>query len=311
MQQVPPIITKTAGKRVLSPAKNRVIGVHVVVIAYVFAWREVMLRTMRLPPRSQRAALNVLIVLIGEGILFAPAGLGLKEDEFGSGEVAPLGRGYVLVKSRLRITRDGGHSLLAVQAEEPTMVPSMAIQEPSEMPYEARSPLKKPGMQTPPVSPPRKQSDAPEVIKPKVGTPPPPSTPSQSLYTARSIAPNAVTPDSPPWSSASPPTSTPQATESNTASSPQPARKRADLATCSDPNVARLVAYLEERKSAGLVEYILFKKAREAMVERGALLGNGKRNVTFVRAQKMGFVDTRKDESGRNWVRLIAKTLRL
>lgn len=55
-------------------------------------------------------------------MLFAPSGLGVKEvvdadDDFEDLEprrVAALGQGYLLVRSRLRITCDGGQSLLAV-----------------------------------------------------------------------------------------------------------------------------------------------------------------------------------------------------
>jgi hypothetical protein len=57
-------------------------------------------------------------------MFFAPAGLAVQgpggdsdESTFGSECVAPIGQGYFLVRSRLRITQDGGQSLLAVRDE--------------------------------------------------------------------------------------------------------------------------------------------------------------------------------------------------
>lgn len=67
----------------------------------------------------------------GQAIIFAPSGLGVKTvDTFpgawdddndsatlfqnGYGAVTPFGQGYLLVRSRQRITLDGGQSLLAV-----------------------------------------------------------------------------------------------------------------------------------------------------------------------------------------------------
>ncbi|EIN04825.1 hypothetical protein PUNSTDRAFT_138025 [Punctularia strigosozonata HHB-11173 SS5] len=62
----------------------------------------------------------------GEALLFAPSGLSVREMQNGSidgpdkaigplKQIAPLGPGYLHVRSRLRITRDGGHSMLAVR----------------------------------------------------------------------------------------------------------------------------------------------------------------------------------------------------
>jgi hypothetical protein len=68
-------------------------------------------------------AKKVVALKTGQALLFAPAGLGLHsgddlEDLLSGTDVgqraAPLGQGYLIVQSRLRITRDGGHSLLAV-----------------------------------------------------------------------------------------------------------------------------------------------------------------------------------------------------
>ncbi|GJE88159.1 hypothetical protein PsYK624_042420 [Phanerochaete sordida] len=73
----------------------------------------------------------------GQAILFAPNGLsarGLSNASSSSsdtgdsgisipedaGTVAPLVQGYLLVRSRQRVTRDGGHSILAVQDPEST-----------------------------------------------------------------------------------------------------------------------------------------------------------------------------------------------
>jgi hypothetical protein len=52
-------------------------------------------------------------------MLFAPAGLAVKTGNVvEQPTVAPIGQGYLLVRSRLRITCDGGQSLLAVDAAE-------------------------------------------------------------------------------------------------------------------------------------------------------------------------------------------------
>jgi hypothetical protein len=55
----------------------------------------------------------------GQAILFSPNGLAIRsnddDDEALHNLVTPIGQGYLVVRSRLRITRDGGHSLLAVQ----------------------------------------------------------------------------------------------------------------------------------------------------------------------------------------------------
>jgi hypothetical protein len=56
-------------------------------------------------------------------MMFAPAGLAVKED---SGDVAPIGQGYLIVRSRLRITQDGGQSLLAIPEDSADMMPSAA-----------------------------------------------------------------------------------------------------------------------------------------------------------------------------------------
>lgn len=63
---------------------------------------------------------QVVSLETGQGLLFAPGGVGLREFRK-NGEndmIAPLGAGYLIVQSRLRITRDGGHSLLAVADAE-------------------------------------------------------------------------------------------------------------------------------------------------------------------------------------------------
>jgi hypothetical protein len=69
---------------------------------------------------------QVVSLRTGEAMLFAPSGLSVRwttdDDDsdhcdapIQTGAIAPLGPGYLLVKSRLRITRDGGHSMLAVK----------------------------------------------------------------------------------------------------------------------------------------------------------------------------------------------------
>lgn len=56
--------------------------------------------------------------------MFSPSGLVAEHTTEGetslSGRVVPLGQGFLVVHSRLRITRDGGHSLLAVRDPEIT-----------------------------------------------------------------------------------------------------------------------------------------------------------------------------------------------
>jgi hypothetical protein len=61
----------------------------------------------------------VLSLGTGQAILFAPNALCLKKSVAHQGDTEPspkpLGQGYLVVRSRLRVTLDGGHSLLAVQ----------------------------------------------------------------------------------------------------------------------------------------------------------------------------------------------------
>jgi hypothetical protein len=65
---------------------------------------------------------QIISLSAGQGVLFSPGGLalraGLKTDSsaLASRLVAPLGQGYLVVRSRLRVTHDGGHSILAMQA---------------------------------------------------------------------------------------------------------------------------------------------------------------------------------------------------
>ena len=67
----------------------------------------------------------------GQAIIFSPNALSVRSVEdnctsrpdhgsAGNRSIVPLGQGYLLVRSRLRITRDGGHSLLAVADAEHT-----------------------------------------------------------------------------------------------------------------------------------------------------------------------------------------------
>lgn len=70
----------------------------------------------------------------GQAIVFAPSGLGVKNvttfpgawESYSAaslqarGVVTPFGQGYLLVRSRQRITLDGGHSLLAVAGSVPS-----------------------------------------------------------------------------------------------------------------------------------------------------------------------------------------------
>ncbi|KZV75963.1 hypothetical protein PENSPDRAFT_680683 [Peniophora sp. CONT] len=243
---------------------------------------------------------KIVALRTGEGILFAASGLGLKEDEFGAGEVTPLGRGYVLVKSRLRITRDGGHSLLAVQADE-APVPAMTSHLPSAgagsgaqtSPKQPESTLPA-GIRTPPKSPPRKQSTAgqPDIqsASPKPVTPQQPS--SQSVYAQPNMS-----------------TSTQATTNTNgppPPSSSEPSRKRADISSCNDVNVTHLVSYLEEQERGGVADYISFKKARAGISARGAVIAKNNRGI-FERAERMGFVETKANAEGKNYVRLLAK----
>jgi hypothetical protein len=73
--------------------------------------------------------LKVVALRTGEALLFAPTALSVREESPftawtetapARARVAPLGRGYLVVRSRLRITRDGGQSLLAVRDEAST-----------------------------------------------------------------------------------------------------------------------------------------------------------------------------------------------
>lgn len=53
---------------------------------------------------------QIVALRTGQAIMFAPAGL----VRLSAGNAVSLGSGYMVVKSRLRITKDGGHSLLSV-----------------------------------------------------------------------------------------------------------------------------------------------------------------------------------------------------
>ncbi|GJE88158.1 hypothetical protein PsYK624_042410 [Phanerochaete sordida] len=79
---------------------------------------------------------KIVALRTGQAVLFAPnalgvrGGLGARASDAGSsdsgvglddaGAVAPLAQGYLVVQSRLRVTRDGGHSILAVCDPEGT-----------------------------------------------------------------------------------------------------------------------------------------------------------------------------------------------
>jgi hypothetical protein len=78
----------------------------------------------------------------GEAILFSPNGLAAriqKADYQTSSRLVPtrIGQGYLIVRSRLRVTRDGGHSILAVHnpaLSSPLSRPSGDADEPSAPP---------------------------------------------------------------------------------------------------------------------------------------------------------------------------------
>lgn len=62
---------------------------------------------------------QVVALRTGEALLFAPNGVGVRTEGTKSSKTkkkvpAILGQGYLHVQSRLRVTRDGGHSILAV-----------------------------------------------------------------------------------------------------------------------------------------------------------------------------------------------------
>ncbi|EKM56169.1 uncharacterized protein PHACADRAFT_209653 [Phanerochaete carnosa HHB-10118-sp] len=75
---------------------------------------------------------KIVSLRTGQAIMFAPNGLGVRDggaaahsdgDSGASDDaatVAPIGQGYFHVQSRLRVTRDGGHSILAVSDPEST-----------------------------------------------------------------------------------------------------------------------------------------------------------------------------------------------
>ncbi|GJE88163.1 hypothetical protein PsYK624_042460 [Phanerochaete sordida] len=77
---------------------------------------------------------KIVALRTGQAIMFAPNGVGLRasaraeqsDSDSGvgtsddAGAVAPLAQGYLHVQSRLRVTRDGGHSILAVSDPEGT-----------------------------------------------------------------------------------------------------------------------------------------------------------------------------------------------
>ena len=78
---------------------------------------------------------QVISLRTGQAIILSPSGLTVRavtqlstpepdddddDDTVKSGPLAPFGQGYLLVHSRLRVTRDGGHSLLAVRDSSKT-----------------------------------------------------------------------------------------------------------------------------------------------------------------------------------------------
>lgn len=87
--------------------------------------------------------------------MFTAAGLGRSSGP--DGGVTPFGSGYMVVRSRLRITRDGGHSLLAVSkpdessavASLPDMSKLNLHEERSSAPSPPASDSRPTGLQTP------------------------------------------------------------------------------------------------------------------------------------------------------------------
>lgn len=99
---------------------------------------------------------QIVTLPTGQAIVFAPNGLGLRNvidppapagRRFGNkpqkrqttqkkatskpGVVAPFGQGYIHVQSRLRVTSDGGRSILAMQDATTEMLPRRVLSRPS------------------------------------------------------------------------------------------------------------------------------------------------------------------------------------
>jgi hypothetical protein len=69
---------------------------------------------------------QVVSLQTGEALFFAPAGLvGIKKKgSRGPTTVTPLGQDHLIVRSRLRVTQDGGQSLMAIQHSTKHTTPS-------------------------------------------------------------------------------------------------------------------------------------------------------------------------------------------
>jgi hypothetical protein len=109
--------------------------------------------------------------------------------------VAPLGRGYLVVRSRLRITRDGGQSLLAVRDEaSATRIAPVApvVVSPWSLPPDpASATLAAPTPAVPPVDAVAPAAPAASVIVPAMTTPAgpiPPVTAASPVPPAQAIA---------------------------------------------------------------------------------------------------------------------------
>ncbi|KIP04588.1 hypothetical protein PHLGIDRAFT_189642 [Phlebiopsis gigantea 11061_1 CR5-6] len=103
------------------------------IIAHRFsspAWLKLLAQHVSAAESSFDELFNKIVSLrTGQAIIFAASGIGMREnhdaDPWHSGDsgmgapedsgiVAPIGQGYLHVQSRLRVTTDGGHSILAV-----------------------------------------------------------------------------------------------------------------------------------------------------------------------------------------------------
>ena len=73
-------------------------------------WRSKVRERHTCPWSSLKYRIKVITLRTGEAMVFAPAALILRQVPE---SVVPLGQGYLKVRSRARITADGGRSVLA------------------------------------------------------------------------------------------------------------------------------------------------------------------------------------------------------
>ena len=188
--------------------------------------------------------------------MFTASGVGRRAEP--DGGVSPFGSGYMIVRSRLRITQDGGHSLLAVSDKNTasTNAADSRAKNSTSSPYPPdMSMLHLGSPPCPAASPPpedSRQSDP---------------TGLQTPSSARSSADATFTPPAPP------------------------ARKPLDSKDKDSAVIKALVGHLKKESTAGRPE-ITFKKAKQFLSTIPCAQTTSKAKV-FLKAERLGWVKVR------------------